>query len=169
LGNPDKARVLGNTRPGDGYRFRGGGLMQTTGGANYRRIGQKIGVDLYGHPEYVLSAEHALKPALIEWTENKLNDYADRDDVLSISKAINLGNVNAPKIPNGLADRQNYVRRYKQVIDSVELHPVPAKWPSEKTPSAPVPPQPQPQVPQPTTQQTTWQRLMAAAARVFRR
>ena len=38
LGNPGKAKELGNTIAGDGYRYRGGGVLQTTGGANYRRM-----------------------------------------------------------------------------------------------------------------------------------
>jgi len=114
LGNPKKARELGNTRPGDGYRYRGGGIMQTTGRANYARMGQKCGVDFEGHPEYVLSAEHALKPALAEWTEGKLNDAADADDIRVITRRINGGY-------NGLEDRKDWLRRLKPLISRVDL------------------------------------------------
>lgn len=40
LGNPRKARELGNTEPGDGFRYRGDGVLQTTGRGNHRRMGQ---------------------------------------------------------------------------------------------------------------------------------
>ena len=111
LGNPRKARELGNTQPGDGFCYRGGGLLQTTGRANYRRMGQKCGVDFEGQPDLVLAAEHALKPALCEWTEGRLNAFADCDDILSISRAINLGNPRAPRRPNGMEDRVGLVRQ----------------------------------------------------------
>lgn len=114
LGNPRKARELGNTHPGDGFRYRGGGIMQTTGRANYARMGQKCGVDFEGHPELVLSAEHALKPALAEWTEGNLNAAADRDDIRVITKRINGGY-------NGLADRESWLRKLKPLIDRVDL------------------------------------------------
>ncbi len=118
LGNPRK-RDLGNIEPGDGWRYRGGGLMQTTGRANYRRMGQKVGVDFEAHPEFVLSAEHALKPALAEWTEGKLNEAADRNDIRAITKRINGGY-------NGLADREAWFRKIRPVIDGVALAPAPA-------------------------------------------
>lgn len=114
LGNPKKARELGNTRPGDGYLFRGGGIMQTTGGANYKRMGDKCGVDFYNHPELVLSAEHALKPALAEWTEGNLNDAADRDDIRAITRRINGGY-------NGLDDRQAWFNKIRPLIDKLDL------------------------------------------------
>lgn len=107
LGNPKKARELGNTQPGDGYRYRGGGILQTTGRANYRRMGQKCGVDFEGYPELVLSAEHALKPALAEWTEGNLNVAADRDDIRAITRKINGGF-------NGLDDRIAWLRRIQK-------------------------------------------------------
>jgi putative chitinase len=110
LGNPHKAAELGNTVPGDGYRYRGGGILQTTGRANYRRIGQKCAVDFEGHPELVLSAEHALKPALAEWTEGNLNAAADRDDIVSITKKINGG-------VNGLDDRRAWFRRIRPLLN----------------------------------------------------
>lgn len=109
LGNPSKARELGNAQPGDGYRYRGGGIMQTTGRSNYRRMGQKCGVDFETNPELVVSAEHALKPALAEWTEGGLNAAADRDDILTITKRINGGT-------NGLADRRAWLAKVRAVM-----------------------------------------------------
>lgn len=126
LGNPKKARELGNTEHGDGFRYRGGGLMQTTGRANYRRMGQKCGVDFEAHPELVLSADHALKPALAEWTEGNLNAAADRDDIRAITRRINGG-------LNGLADREAWYRKIRPLIDRVDLvESVPAAVPAPK-------------------------------------
>lgn len=135
-GNPRKARELGNTQPGDGYRYRGGGLMQTTGRYNYRIMGQKCGVDFEANPTLVLSAEHALKPALAEWTSGHLNDFADHDDILSISRKINLGNTKSTGTPNGMADRRVWLLKLKRAITVVNLEdrPTPTK------PSQPLPP-----------------------------
>lgn len=121
LGNPQKARELGNTRPGDGWRFRGGGILQTTGGFNYRAMGDKVGVDFYDHPELVVSAEHALKPALQEWTDGHLNDYADRDDALAVGRGINLGNPKSTRTPNGYDDQLAWLRVLKREVDDVDL------------------------------------------------
>ena len=127
LGNPKKARVLGNTQPGDGYRYRGGGILQTTGRENYRRMGEKCGVDFEGHPELVVSAEHALKSALAEWSEGNLNLQAERDDIETITRKINGG-------LNGLADRRAWLAKLKPLIASVEF-----------VASPPPPPNPPPQ------------------------
>src|SRR6266849_4094998 len=121
LGNPRKAKELGNTSPGDGFRYRGGGLLQTTGRANYCEIGKTCGVDLEKQPELLLSAEHALKPGLAEWTSGNLNVFADNNDFLAISKAINLGNPRAKGTPNGLSSRAEWLARIKPLIDVVEF------------------------------------------------
>lgn len=99
LGNPRKARELGNTEPGDGFRYRGNGVLQTTGRGSHRRMGQACGVDFEGDPELVTAPEHALKPALQEWTDNDLNSFADRNDIRTITLRINGGF-------NGLAERE---------------------------------------------------------------
>lgn len=143
LGNPTKARELGNTQPGDGYRYRGGGIMQTTGRANYRRMGQKCGVDFEAHPEYVLTAQHALKPALAEWTEGNLNAAADWDDIRAITKRINGGY-------NGLADREAWFAKIRPIINSVELNTAPAPLPAPPDIAPPIVPAPQP-TPKPAT------------------
>lgn len=99
LGNPRKARELGNTQPGDGFRYRGNGVLQTTGRGGHQRMGQAVGVDFENHPELVTDPEHALKPALQEWTDGNLNEAADRNNIDRITRRINGGF-------NGLADRK---------------------------------------------------------------
>jgi len=99
LGNPRKARELGNSEPGDGFRYRGRGVLQTTGRGSYRRLGQRAGIALEASPELVVSAEHALSPALLEWAEGSLNAAADRNDIAAITRRINGGF-------NGFADRK---------------------------------------------------------------
>jgi putative chitinase len=91
LGNPAKAEELGNTQPGDGFRFRGNGVLQTTGRGNHRRMSQACGVDFEGNPDLVVRPEHALKPALQEWTDGDLNAAADANDIRRITIVINGG------------------------------------------------------------------------------
>lgn len=104
LGNPRKARELGNTQPGDGFRYRGNGVLQTTGRGGHKRMGQAVGVDFENHSELVADPEHALKPALQEWTDGNLNVQADRNNIVRITRVINGG-------LNGLEDRKRMFRR----------------------------------------------------------
>lgn len=104
LGNPGKARELGNREVGDGFRYRGNGILQTTGRGNHRRMGEACGVDFEGQPELVTAPEHALKPALQEWSEGNLNQLADRDDIRTITLRINGG-------LNGFEERKAFFAR----------------------------------------------------------
>jgi len=58
---PDLAGVLGNTKPGDGARYKGRGYVQLTGRKNYALASAKLGVDLVGHPELALGDDVAAK------------------------------------------------------------------------------------------------------------
>jgi uncharacterized protein (TIGR02594 family) len=118
-GNPRKAQELSNKNPGDGFKYRGRGLMQTTGRCNYRRVSQVCGVDFEGNPDLVFSAEHALKPALVEWSEAGLNVYADNNDILAISRAINCGSPKSKAIPNGMQDRATWFAKVRPLVDHV--------------------------------------------------
>lgn len=93
LGNPKKAKDLGNTRSGDGFLFRGNGPLQTTGGADHKDLGQKVGVGtlFYDNPDAVTWPKYALLPALAEWKRGNCNKLADRNDIRSITKKINGG------------------------------------------------------------------------------
>jgi putative chitinase len=100
LGNPKKARMLGNTQPGDGYRYRGRGFIQLTGRSNYRDIGNRIEFDLENNPDLAAEPLNALKCAAAFWDRSKLNDLADQNNIEVITKRINGGH-------NGLDDRKN--------------------------------------------------------------
>jgi len=117
---------LGNTQPGDGKRFKGRGLIQITGRANYKSIGDSLGVDFVNNPTLLggknvkVCTGDQLKYAALSagwyWNSRKLNSFADK---IVISEPIdedeNLQNFKllTRKINgglNGLADR---VTRYK--------------------------------------------------------
>ncbi len=107
LGNPRKARDLGNTEPGDGYRYRGRGFLQITGRAAYREMGKRIGADLEAEPDKAGEPLYALMTAAAFWDSRKLNTYADQDNIEIITKRINGGS-------NGLDDRK---RKYAKAVD----------------------------------------------------
>jgi putative chitinase len=95
-----KAGALGNTQPGDGWRFRGRGLKQLTGRNNYARFAQAHGMTAEQASDWIETKEGALASALWFWTTNKLNPVADTGDVVALTKRINGGDI-------GLADRQS--------------------------------------------------------------
>lgn len=88
---------LGNVHAGDGFRFRGRGLVQVTGRANYRECGQYIGQDLEQEPSLLEMRSTAAASTAWYWRKHKLTGY--NGDVLRVTRAINGGT-------HGLADRQ---------------------------------------------------------------
>ena len=99
-------RNLGNTSPADGWRYRGGGLMQTTGRDNYRAFSGPAGVDLESNPEKIEDPIVSLRAAAAEWEAMRLSSYADRGDFLAVCRGINRGNPNSTGMPNGWSDRK---------------------------------------------------------------
>jgi putative chitinase len=84
----------GGFASGDGYRFRGTGLLQTTGREAFETYSREWGVDFVGHPELMLTPEHALKPLLSEWRDHGCNALADRQDFREITGRVNGGYTN---------------------------------------------------------------------------
>lgn len=82
---------LGNTQPGDGSRFRGRGLIQITGRANYAAGGEALGLDLLTHPELLEEPKHAADSAAWFWQSHKLNELADQQLFTAITRRINGG------------------------------------------------------------------------------
>jgi len=106
---------LGNIQPGDGRRFKGRGLFQLTGRANYWSYSGTGHYDLVDHPEMAADPITSLRIACEFWNRNNLNPHADADDVLAISKIINTGR-NGSVMPNGLNDRKRYVEKAKAAL-----------------------------------------------------
>lgn len=100
---------LGNVNKGDGVRYKGRGMIQLTGRANYRQYGNAIGVDLENHPELAATGQISVQTALEYWKVKGLNTYADRDDIDTITRRINGGT-------NGLASRIAYLAKAKKIF-----------------------------------------------------
>jgi predicted chitinase len=69
---------LGNTQPGDGERYKGRGVCQLTGRANYRRYGQKLDLPLEIQPELAARPDVAWTVAGAYWQDHGCNELADR-------------------------------------------------------------------------------------------
>lgn len=109
------ARVLGNTEPGDGARFRGRGFVQLTGRDNYRRYGDQLGIDLLANPDLANAAEvAALLLALF---------LADKAPAMRVALA--KGDYKAArKLVNG---GSHGLERFQSVFDLAAVQPAPPR------------------------------------------
>jgi putative chitinase len=97
--NRAKAHGLGNFKKGDGPKYKGGGLTQTTGKNNYEAvqlaIGAALGIDVVKNPEILRgNIDVAVESACIFWKQNNLNFYADRGQFKQLSAIVNRGDKN---------------------------------------------------------------------------
>lgn len=91
---------LGNTEPGDGWRYRGGGGLQATGRAAYRQVGGLVHMDLEGHPELVETATGKIATAIGVWRWKKLGQLMTaKDPLVAVTRMLNGG-------MNGVDDRR---------------------------------------------------------------
>lgn len=91
------ARALGNA-PGEGYAYRGHGLIQITGYYNHKAVAKHFGIDMRDIVEWLTSPPGACRSAAHFWLNHGCNELADRFDFVGITRRINGG-------LNGLADR----------------------------------------------------------------
>lgn len=100
---------LGNIAPGDGFKFRGRGLIQLTGRDNYKAAGEALGVDLIAQPELLGEPALACRSAGWFWKTHGLNELADAGDFERITRRINGG-------LNGYPERLALYERAKEVF-----------------------------------------------------
>lgn len=101
---------LGNVIKGDGVRFKGRGLIQLTGRTNYTTYKAFCGFDVVKQPELLCKPVGAVRSSMWFWKKKGLNELADKDDFMTITKRIN-GNK-----PNGVESRKEYLARAKRVL-----------------------------------------------------
>ena len=108
------AKTLGNINRGDGFKYRGRGLIQLTGKHNYTKFTNEIGpefdVNFVSQPDLVESAPYAVLVAGWYWNSRNINEVADQDNLREVTRRINGGF-------NGLEDRRKYLKRAKLVLN----------------------------------------------------
>ena len=102
MGNGDEAS-------GDGWKYRGRGLIQLTGFNNYKQCKDEMKIDIVKNPDLLLVPEYALKSACWFWNKNNLNQYADKDDITGITKKVNGG-------LNGIESRKEILGRAQKIL-----------------------------------------------------
>ena len=111
-------RVYGNRmgngpeESGDGFKFCGRGLIQLTGKDNYTFFAGSLDIDVEEASEYLQTFEGAVQSACFFWDQNNLNTWADKGDILTLTKRINGGTI-------GLEDR---IKHYEHALHIFGAH-----------------------------------------------
>ena len=116
IANRVYANRMGNRgeASGDGWKFRGRGLIQLTGRNNYKAFAEWIGdARIMDEPDLV-SSEYAVHSAVFFWDRNNLNRLADKDDVVGLTRKINGGE-------NGLAHRRELLNKATGLLAMLSL------------------------------------------------
>lgn len=100
---------LGNVIKGDGVRFKGRGLIQLTGRANFVKYREYCGFDVVSNPTLLSLPVGAIRSSMWYWHTHNLNNLADADDVKAITRRINGG-------LNGYEQRIRYLNKAKKVL-----------------------------------------------------
>jgi putative chitinase len=108
IANRAYAGRMGNgpEETGDGWRFCGRGLIQLTGRSNYQAFADSLEMDINDVTEYLGTFEGAVQSACWFWENNNLNQWADKGDMVMLTKRINGGTL-------GLEDR---IKHYNHAL-----------------------------------------------------
>lgn len=102
-------RQLGNDQTGDGWRFRGRGIKQTTGRSNYSAFRDVTGLDVIDDPDLLGNPDTGVRAGCVFWDRKNCNAIADRDDVREVTLRVNGG-------LNGLPDRSAALDRARAIL-----------------------------------------------------
>lgn len=97
---------------GDGYKYRGRGVIQLTGKDNYTACGKALDLDLINDPDLVAENPVAILSAGWFWDTRRLNQWCDKGDILTVTKRINGGTI-------GLEDRKHHYEHMLEVLEKL--------------------------------------------------
>lgn len=103
----------GDEQSGDGWKYRGRGLIQLTGKDNYARFSKDNDIDVVTNPLLLLEPEWALKSACWYWKKRKINRFADEDDLFMVTRKVNGGK-------HGIKNRQQYLDAFKNLYENMD-------------------------------------------------
>lgn len=104
---------MDNDNPGDGWKYRGRGLIQLTGRVNYAAAGDALGVDYLANPDLVATPQHGALTSGWFWKAHNLHRL---EKLLTVSRIVNIGNSKTRKMPHGWDDRRKRYDRAMQVL-----------------------------------------------------
>jgi putative chitinase len=108
---------MGNVEEGDGYRFRGRGVVQLTGRDNYTAFGKSIGLMAVDVIDYVTTKKGALESACWYWNSRNINAACDANDIVKMTKLVNGGTI-------GLDDRKKHYEQALAVLGGAVPAPI---------------------------------------------
>ena len=108
----------GDIASGDGWKYRGRGLIQTTGHDNYSAFAKSMGMTIDQAIAYIETKDGAVESACWFWTKNNLNNLADTSNLTAMTKVINGGN-------NGLSDRVEHYNRILGILNGKVVETAP--------------------------------------------
>ena len=123
---------LGNTQPGDGPRYKGRGILQITGRANYADYGKALGVDLVNNPTLAAQPALSLKIACEYWKRRNINANCDRDDAQAVTREVNGG-------LNGLSERIAFTQKAKTAVARLQAVQLSGAAPAGAAPAGAAP------------------------------
>ena len=114
--NPKKAQELGNTKPGDGERYKGRGFLQLTGRDNYKRAGEALKMPLEAQPELLENPKYAAWASVWFWFKQVRDRVKNFGNTKQATKPINPG-------LHGLKDREKKFANYQAALKEPKKHP----------------------------------------------
>ena len=104
----------GDETSGDGWKYRGRGLIQLTGRSNYKAFADWVGDARVMEEPDLVASEYAVHSAVFFWVTHDLNSLADKDDVVGVTTRINGG-------VNGLAHRRELLNKANGLLSMLSL------------------------------------------------
>lgn len=105
----NRVNKMGNTAPGDGWKYRGRGIIQLTGKNNYLAFAADMGMTVEQVIDYVQTKKGAVESAAWFWSKRNINTAADSGDIDKVSTLVNGGNI-------GLTERREYYKKSLAIL-----------------------------------------------------